>query len=152
MLYKSLPRSKPNRFPWQYNLVLRSSQHNTSCFDFLPFCLSTQLKACLPAWVIRAECINLVFIYSLWILRRGLQVRNSSSFWQCTLSLLALSVKSGDFFMTSLLFSWESFPGGDSNLCLRIGGSAALDPCLRLPCSSLKGLGKACKNAEGHGK
>lgn len=67
MLYKSLPKSKCNRFPWQYDLVPHTSLHITCCFDFLPFCLSTQLMASLPAWVIRAECINLVFIYSLWI-------------------------------------------------------------------------------------
>lgn len=45
-------------------LVLHTSPHITCCFDFLPLCLSTQLMASLPAWVIRAECINLVFIYS----------------------------------------------------------------------------------------
>lgn len=70
MLYKSLPKSKCNRFPWQRDLVLHTSLHITCCFDFLPFCLSTQLMASLPAWVIRAECINLVFIYSLWIQHR----------------------------------------------------------------------------------
>lgn len=67
MIYKSLPKSKPNRFPWQYDLVLHTSLHITCCFDFVPFCLLTQPMASLPAWVIRAECINLVFIYSPWI-------------------------------------------------------------------------------------
>lgn len=124
-------RTNPTDF-----LLLHTSVHNTCCFDFLPLCLSTQLMASLPAWVIRAECINLVFIYSPWIQHVG----NSSSFWQSTLSLLALSVKSRDLFMTSILWSWENSSGGDCSLYKWIGSFSALDPCLRLPCSLLKGL------------
>lgn len=102
-LYRSLPKCGTNRFPWQYNLVLHSSQHITGCFDFLPLCLRTQLKARLPAGVIRAECINLVFIYSPW---RRHTARGHWEIplplWQRSSSLLALPVKFRDLFMTCL--------------------------------------------------
>lgn len=123
MLYKSLPRSKPNRFLWQDNLVLHTSPHITCCFDFLPFCLSTQLMASLPAWVIRAECINLVFIYSPWIQHGRTKLEILLPFWQHTLSPVALSVKSGDLFITSRLRSWETSPGGDSTSVCGLGVS-----------------------------
>lgn len=108
MLYKSLPKSKPNRFPRQCAPVLHNSTRITRCFDFLPFCLSTQLMASLPVWVIRAECINLVFIYTPWI-QHGLTKLEIPLlfFWQRTLSLLALY-----FFVLNLKTSmWPLFSG-----------------------------------------
>lgn len=82
--------------------------------------------------VIRAECINLVFIYSPWISRgpsyRCSHVGTSSAphVWQGALSVAALPVKSaGDPSVTSLLpVPGRSIRGGDSWLLI---GPSLLD-------------------------
>lgn len=55
-------------------------------------------------------------------------------------------VKSQDLYVTSLLWSLGTSPGGDSSLCLWIEDFSALNPCLRLPCSLLKGYQAAAAN------
>lgn len=107
MLYKSLPKSTANRKPCQFHLVLHTSCHICSRFDFLPFCFSTQLMASPPAWVIRAECINLVFIYSLWIHRGPTEF--FLFLWQPTSSLQALFVRSAGPFHAHPLGVWREF-------------------------------------------
>lgn len=121
-------------------LVWRASPRVTRCFDFLPFCPSTQLMASPPAEVIRVECINLVFIYSLWM-QHGCTNLEVPLHFGGVLHQDRQSVRSGDLSVTSsLLWSWENSLGGDSHLSAQIGPCfSALDSCPRLPCSLLNG-------------
>lgn len=108
MLCKSLPKSKLNRFPPRCNLVSHTGPHITRCFDFLPFCLSTQLTTSPPAYVIRAECINLVFIYSPWMRHGPTKLEILLLFGSVLYHRWHFLFKSGDLFLTSLLWSWEN--------------------------------------------
>lgn len=70
MLCKSLAKRKANTFPWQRVVYhVAAAPRITRCCDFLPPCFSTHSTVSPPASVIRAECINLVFIYSPWMQR-----------------------------------------------------------------------------------
>jgi len=99
--------------------ILRTSPHITCCFDFLPLCLSTQLMASLPAWVIRAECINLVFIYSPWIQHGPTMLE--------ILPLFGSVLYHGcHFLLNPWTFSWPRF-SGPGRILLGVTGASACE-------------------------